>query len=372
MSGESISPNMSLVLPGVGVTTGPQYAQDLNDSLNIIDQHDHSPGSGVPITPTGLNINQDLSFINNNAINLRSARFTAQPAILSLPADLGSLYVTGVDLYYNDISGNQIQLTQNGGVAGTPGSIANLVSPASAAYVSGSQTFVWQSNINTPANMDFASAILRNLSANSKGLTLAPPAAMALDYTITLPALPASDKILTISNTGAVSATLGVDNSTLEISGNNIQVKNNGITTAKIIDQAVTYSKLSACNYAKGSSGTYTNATSTPTLIASATITPSGNRPVRVFFSLTNTSGAGNSSIGASGSAVCQIQINKNGTKIASFNISGSGLGPYTYPLEVFDFTPGSSSNFYEAYGFGNAPSAILVVVQVDFIAMEV
>lgn len=202
----TISPNMGLVVPTVGVEIGPDWATDLNASLDIIDGHNHSAGQGVQVTPDGLNINSDLSFIGNNAISLRSTRFSPESSPISGVSDLNALSVSGVDLYYRDGSGNSIRMTQGGSIVGTSGSITGLVSPASATYIPGTQTFVWQSAAVTPANMDFASAIFRNLSASSKGLTLSPPNAMASDYTLTLPALPASTSIITVTSSGTMAA----------------------------------------------------------------------------------------------------------------------------------------------------------------------
>lgn len=196
---------MSLPVPGVGTEPGPQYAQDVNNCLTIIDSHDHTPGSGVQLTPEALNINSDLTMGSNNLTDVRSVRFTAQLAPIANPADLGCLYESGVDLYYNDGVGNQVRITQSGGVAGTPGSIANLTPPASASYVSANSTFVWESDTLTPANMDAASYILRNLVASSFGLTLAPPT-LSSDYTITLPLLPASNLPVSVSASGVMSA----------------------------------------------------------------------------------------------------------------------------------------------------------------------
>lgn len=244
MSGEIVSPNMMLPVPGVGVTEGPQYASDINSCLTLIDAHNHSSGQGVQITPSGLDISSDLSFQNHNATLLRTARFSQQSGVLALASDLRCLYAVNDDLYYNDGAGNNVRITQSGAVAGTPGSIANLVSPASASYVSLDATFVWQSDANTPANMDMGGIILRNILANSKGLTITPPAAMGSDYSIILPALPASQKIMTLDASGNMTAPYVVDNSTIEVSSNTIQVKDLGITTAKLASSAVIMSKI--------------------------------------------------------------------------------------------------------------------------------
>lgn len=230
MAFESISPNMSLILPGVGQTLGPQYATDLNNSLTIIDGHNHTAGYGVPVPSSGLNINADLSMNNSNLIAIKSLRMTPQ-SILAGPSDLDCLFVNGVDLYYNDGVGNHVRITQSGGVAGSPGSISNLTSPASATYVAGSSTFVWQSAANTPANMDNASIILRNLVANSFGVTLNPPNAMASNYNLTLPTLPPGQQIMTLDASGNMAAPYTVDNVTLAIVSNVIQVKDTNVVT---------------------------------------------------------------------------------------------------------------------------------------------
>lgn len=225
-----LSPNMSLPVPQVGSEAGPDYAFDINDCLSLIDSHDHTAGSGVQITPSGLNINSDLTFNGSNAINLRSVRMSSQGSPLALPSDLNCLNVVAGDLYFNDGLGNQVQITANGAVAGTPGSIANLVSPASASYVAVSSKFVFQSDVNTAASLDARNLILRNSTASSNGLTLSPPNSLASNYTITLPTLPAATNILMISSGGAISSVLNVDNSTIEIMSNNLQVKDDGIT----------------------------------------------------------------------------------------------------------------------------------------------
>lgn len=195
---------MNLPIPVVGLDPAPDYAENVNSSLTLVDGHNHSIGSGVQITPDGLNISSDLTFLSNNATNLRSVRWSPQGSPLALPTDLSCAYVSGVDLYYNDGNGNQIRLTQSGSIVGTAGSITGLVAPASATYVSGSETFVWQSNVNKPANLDAGYIILRNNTVSSFGLTLQPPLAMASNFTITLPSLPVSQRFLTIDSSGNI------------------------------------------------------------------------------------------------------------------------------------------------------------------------
>lgn len=181
------SPNMSFPIPIVGVDPGPQYAFDINDALTIIDAHNHAPGSGVPVSTDGISINADLSFNSFNAIDLLSTRYSPQVSPLAGANDKGALYVSGVDLYYNDVTGVQIRITQSGSVTGPAGTITGLAAPASATYVSGTQTFIWQSGVNIAANMDFGGVTFRNLSVSSNGISINAPALIPFDYSLTLP-----------------------------------------------------------------------------------------------------------------------------------------------------------------------------------------
>lgn len=197
-----ISPNMNLVVPNVGSESGPTYAYDINASLTIIDAHNHTPGSGVQITPGGLNINSALTFNGNAITNAASLGLNAQGVT---PATLGTVYLSGDDLFFVDGVGNEVRITQDGAVAGTPGSIANLVAPATASYVAGTQTFVFESNTGIAGNLDGGSVLLRNLTPNSTyALTLAPPPALSANLTITLPTPPAATSVMTMDSGGTI------------------------------------------------------------------------------------------------------------------------------------------------------------------------
>lgn len=193
---------MNLVIPGVGTEAGPTYASDINASLNIVDQHTHTSGSGVFITPAAININADLSMAGNNLTSTRSVNFQSQVSPLTGAApDLGCLYESGTDLYFNDGAGNQVRITQSGSVAGSSGTITGLPSgTASASF--GASTFVFQAATNTAANIDGGSFILRNNTANSFGLTLAPPNAIGANYQLTLPYIPAQTNVMILDASG--------------------------------------------------------------------------------------------------------------------------------------------------------------------------
>lgn len=242
------SASMSLPVPVVGVAPGPEYASLINSCLTIIDAHTHASGDGVQITPAGLNINDDLEFNANDLTGARSLRLYANAAVLGAVTDVGCLYRAGVDLYFNDGNSNQIRLTQSGSISGTTGSITGLVAPATATYVPASSKFVWQSAVNTSAIMDAGSVIIRNASAASYGLTLQAPLAMGADSTIVLPALPASQKFLTLDASGNMVATWAADASTIEVVANSVRVKDLGITAAKLAADSVTTVKILDAN----------------------------------------------------------------------------------------------------------------------------
>src|SRR5271165_1148795 len=143
MSTYNLTPLMNLPNPNPGADPGPDYAQNIQACYNIIDGHNHSAGSGNQINPSGININADLPFGSNNATLLRSVRLIAQGSPLSGAQDLGCLYVAGVDLYYNDESGNQVQITSAGAVNATS---SGIVSGSATASFSGGVLVVNQAS----------------------------------------------------------------------------------------------------------------------------------------------------------------------------------------------------------------------------------
>lgn len=309
------TPNMNLIVPTVGQEPGPTYATDVNNSLMIIDQHDHSNGSGVQITPAGLNINSALVMNSNLLTFVGGITLQAQ---LSTPG-INTVYESGVDLYFVDGLGNNIQITANGGVAGTSGSISNLVPPASAAYVSGSQTFVWQSGVNIAANMDFGAAIMRNLTPNSTfALTLQPPAALSNDYTLTLPVVPGSTLPVLLNNSGTFS--------TGTISG--AQISSATITGSNIAAATIAGSNIAAL-------------TITGANIAASTVTTDKLGPLTIF----QTSGSGSFST----SSTSAVQITNMSVVVTSYGSpvwvglvpdgnTNAGSGTFTPPIQGIIF----------------------------------
>lgn len=235
------SPNMGLPIPAVGSEPGPNYAFDINSALTLVDQHDHSPGKGIQITPAGLNINADLSFQGNNATLLNSVEFQAQASpdstLLSLYVAPGLESPTPInDLWFTDGVGNQIQLTSNGEVNAT---IASLPGES---FAFG--TFFWKQGAGstTPANFDIGSITLRpNIAATTFGVVLSPPSGISSQYNIALPLLPAGNSFVTIDNTGTMSTV------PLPLTGSNIA--NQTVTASNIANNTITKAQLATSVY---------------------------------------------------------------------------------------------------------------------------
>lgn len=280
MSDFILSPNMSLPIPIVGQDPGPDYANNLNASLTLVDGHDHTAGSGVPITPNGMNISSDLAINSNNLTLVKTVNFSSQLATLPGTApNLGCIYVAGNELVYNDEVGNVVPITNNGNVNSGAGSITGLPSgTASASYSTIGATFIWRSATSTPASMDFGSAILRNIVANSKGLTLNPPSGMGADIVETLPTPPGATSFMTMDNAGNMGVSIPV---TAGITGS--MMANQTITEDKLAPRP-TGQTVGIGGFATSpSSGSFASTSTSPVDVTglSVTITTTG-RPVMI------------------------------------------------------------------------------------------
>jgi hypothetical protein len=231
------TPYMGLVLPTVGVTAGPLWANEQNAAYSAIDSHNHTAGQGVPIPSAGIAINSDLAYNTNNATLLRSCRFV-NGSVLAGVADLTCVYASGGNLYYNNASGQQVQITSGAGLnAASIGAIGGDygTSTASVFYTSVTSTFTFWQNTDTPAIMDIGDIVLHPTADDTFGTTIKANPALATNYNLTLPAtLPAGTRFVTIDNSGNMAFSYDVDNSTIEVAANLIQVKDAGITRPKL------------------------------------------------------------------------------------------------------------------------------------------
>jgi len=308
----------------------------------------------VPISPSGMSINSDLSFMNNNATILRSSRYFANVSPLALPADIGCVYVAGVDLYFNDVNGNQIRITQTGSVAGSAGTITGLPSgTASAAYNAGSSTFIFQSATVTPANIDGGSYILRNLVANSKGLTLNPPNAMAADYSITLPSLPAVTNFMTMTAGGIIGAAANVDNSTIQFSTNTLSVKDGGITRPK----------LAAVNQFVSPSASFNSSSTTPSTVVTCPSYTSTGRPIILMFIPDGSGSPPQIFQGNNVNGVVTLNLLRDATIIAQYILQPNTTGQWVLPPSfIFMDAVAAGTYVYSLQASVNAGAQVTIV----------
>lgn len=247
MANVNISPNMLLPVPVPTQDPGPDWANNIYACLySQLDAHDHSSNKGVQITPAGMNINVNLPFQSNSATGLLSTSYTPQSSPLSAGSFPAAVYVSGVDLFYNDTSGHQIQITSGGAVNATSSGISS--GTATASFVS--SVLVVNANTNTPANIQGGSIFLGNNVVNSKYLELSPPNAMAANYQLILPSLPASPSFLQVDTSGNITASPNVTG---------------GLTTSNFAANSVTAPIRNSANFLTGgipSGGFSTNSTS--------------------------------------------------------------------------------------------------------------
>jgi len=224
MSNFIVEPVMNLIVPTPGVDPGPDYANNQNQDLYIIASHTHAPGSGVQVTPAGLNINTNLNFQGNNASNVYGVAFL-NPAPSGLLNFLYTAPQTGGginDLFFNDGAGNVIAITKAGEVNAT---IASLPGES---YSGG--TFTWKqgSGSTTPANFDIGSITIRpNVASTVFGVVLNPPASISSQYDLQLPTIPVSTSIMTLDpsgnmSTGTAGIITGTEIASGTITGSNI------------------------------------------------------------------------------------------------------------------------------------------------------
>jgi len=129
----------SIAKPGVGTTAGPQWATDLNTSLDAVDSHDHSTNKGVRITPAAINVNADMEFNQNSASELKNLIFDSS---VTAATTAYSLYQAGGNLYWRNGSGTAVQVTLGSAVNSGSGSISGMTgTDAGVSYADGSKTF---------------------------------------------------------------------------------------------------------------------------------------------------------------------------------------------------------------------------------------
>lgn len=188
------SPNMGLEIPSPLVTDDPIWAEDISESLEIIDEHDHSAGSGVAISPAGMNINADLPMNEHNLTEVRTTRYDDQASTPAALTDILIVYVKNGELCYRDADEQEVQLTLNGAIniSGGVGVISGLVAPASASYSPILGTFIWLKDTDKPAKMVTSDIIMYEYDDAAAFPLTIKSAGLTAPMTLTLPNTPVS------------------------------------------------------------------------------------------------------------------------------------------------------------------------------------
>lgn len=199
---------LNITLPTVGVTVGPQYATDVNTALQTL-----ITDIEAKVTPDEIDVNADLTFAsgsnNYSATNLYSLSLINQSALLG-GSNPRRIFAFNGELYYQDASGNNVQITSGGGVNNaSAGSINTTGVPA---YGSSGVEVLWSgpsleyrfksgSGTDDLALIEVGSIEIGN---NAFRTTLA--SSVAANYTLTFPAgaAAANDSVFTVSTAGAI------------------------------------------------------------------------------------------------------------------------------------------------------------------------
>lgn len=365
------TPYMGLNLPTPSVTLGPAYATQNNAAFTTIDSHDHTAGKGTPVPTAGILINADLGFGGFNLISARSLRMVNNASAIGLSGDLNCLSVAAGNLYYNNASGQQIQITAGGALnAASVGGIGGdyATSSASVSYTAASTTFFFTQSAGVAALMSQGATTILDTGASANGVTLSVPAGLAASYGLTFPtALPGATKILTLNASGQIGAAYDVDGTTLSIASNLLSVANGGIGTAQIANSAVTPTQMSGTNFAISSSFTFTSSSQTFVTVtgASVALTCSGLRPVEILL-VPDGSTSQFAGVGTNGSTTAGmfLALYRGVTNIANWSLSAgasSGAAGLWAPSAIrfmdFDFSSGSQTYTLQARAVGSGTS---------------
>lgn len=249
----STTPLMNLVLPTVGPTgqIGPTWATNLNDAFNLVDAHDHTSGKGPKVPTAGLSINADLSFGGFNATSLNTSKYNSLVSALA-SSFTNSVYVVGGELYFNDGSGTDVQLTSGGAInVASLGTITGDYSTSTADlnYSDATKTFTFKQSATATAFISCGSVSIFENVAGAKFTKIQNTASQASDQTITLWAsLPGSTLPALISSSGVLSTGQITTAQITDVNVTTAKIADLNVTTAKIADSNVTTAKIADLN----------------------------------------------------------------------------------------------------------------------------
>lgn len=204
--------SMGITKPTPGGSTDT-WGQDLNDDvIDVVEEHDHTSGNGVPVPSAGLNIDAALSFGGNEATSVGAVGFAdAQTGSIAR-----SLFVDAAhELHWRTHGGVDVQLTNGAGLDATlVGGITGdyTTTDADVEYVDSTKAYEFKQD-ESPDHFAgiFASRVVlfEETAGVIEGVGLKSPAALATSYNVTFPStLPGGTALLAIGTTGTLTAPL--------------------------------------------------------------------------------------------------------------------------------------------------------------------
>ena len=110
---------MNLSLPSPTVTDGPEWAEQLNDALEVVDDHDHSSGKGKKVTPAGFDVNDDLDVQEHALLNVDKVNLVNQDSALSGVSNACTVSFANGNFYITNSGGIPVQVTDGTQVVST-------------------------------------------------------------------------------------------------------------------------------------------------------------------------------------------------------------------------------------------------------------
>lgn len=374
------------------VTTGPQWSQDLSDSLDLVDSHDHTSNKGVRVPALGLNINADLDFQSNAASGLRAILLEDQVAN---PSESGAVYIKNGDFFLKNTAGQVIQLTSGSSINVGAGSIGGLVSPASATFSSITNTFTWLYDTSLPARQVMSDISLYEYGNNTaQPVTLASPSGVTAHTMLLPPLAPVRGSLLSIATSGQISnfsSSSGFEIPRMNAGGTDVEfstvdtnsISNLAVTTGKIADGAVLIQKLysrtiSASPASEGNVGFIgisQNVTATSPVLLGSTLTLSTQgRPVMLVLQPKNSaSSPGSINLQVStGNALIEVRIDGTIVRIFTLGISTGGTDEISpSSISCIVQPSGGGSHSIELYGYVSSGGLSFAVNDCELFAYE-
>ena len=339
----------ALAKPAVGTTTGPQWATDLNTSIDAVDGHDHSTNKGIRITPAAVNINADLEFNDNSATELKNLIFSTVTAATTSY----SVYQASGNLFWRNGSGTAVQITTGSAVNAGAGSISGMTgTDAGATYVNGAKAFNFfcDSGNTDFGKMAHADLLLYKFSddnvADTDYITVAASAlASGSSGTVTVPAETGTILTTATSFAGAINVATSSGNANIALKphGTGFVMAGNGGATGKVTsngaydlilstNSGTNSSTIAITDAANGSISFIPNGTGEIVIgsgAASGKITSSGAHDLV----LDTNAGTNSGTITITDAANGNIDITPNGTgevNISKVDIDGGTLAAIT------------------------------------------